>query len=145
MGRIGATAAVAALVAAAQPSPDLVTIKTRLLQQWIDVIATNVTGADSDMDTWLPLITPQGTFADINYTAGLPTGWGGYNHCLRMAEMGSTYWTNTSKYYQSQSLLKGVSAVFASFWLVERPQDAANWCVGVFGRAGGGDTRAKIV
>ncbi len=104
---------------------DLATIKERLLNSFITTV--NVSGADADVTAYLPLITPEGTFSDLNYTPGLPTGWGGYTHAQRLEEMGGVYFSNTSTWYRSPQLLAGIKSAFLTFWLGTMPQDPANW------------------
>jgi len=78
----------------------------------------------------LPLIAAPGQFSDLNYTAGRPTGWGGYDHCLRFAEMASALFTPASAFYGAPALraalLDAHAGVFA--WMLSaQPANAANW------------------
>lgn len=109
----------------AQGNNDLAIVKQRLLAS--TVITYNVSGADMDIASYLPLITPLGTFSDLNYTPGSATGWGGFTHCSRAEEMGNTYLTPNSTYYQSPTLLKAIQSVFIDYFLTVMPTDPANW------------------
>jgi hypothetical protein len=73
--------------------PDMATVKSRLLASYIAVASTNVSGMDSLIAQYLPLLVPPGVFSDLNYTAGDSSGWGGYAHCTRMAQLGTAYVT----------------------------------------------------
>jgi hypothetical protein len=106
----------------------MATIESRLLSSY--VVLTNVSGLDADVRGYLPLITAPGIFADLNYTTGKPTGWGGYDHCLRFSEMAAALFTPSSAFYNSAALraalLDAQSGVF-SWFLSAQPQDEANW------------------
>lgn len=123
-----ATATVLGVRAWSPPSSgDLAVLYSRLINSY--VLTVNVTGADEDVTSYLPLITAPGVFADLNYTAQPATGWGGYDHCLRMAEMASALASPTSRYYNSatvRSALLGPTGVF-SWFLLAQPQDLGNW------------------
>ena len=116
------------LRAASAADPDMATIESRLLASY--VVLTNVSGLDADVRGYLPLITAPGIFADLNYTTGKPTGWGGYDHCLRFSEMAAALFTPSSAFYNSAALraalLDAQSGVF-SWFLSAQPQDEANW------------------
>lgn len=122
-----AAAAVATVRANYALSPDMQTVQQRLLQSY--VLTFNVSGADADVAGYLPLLQPPGMFSDLNYTSGSATGWGGYDHCLRMSELGSVFYTNTSRYYQSSAVydaLLGPTGAFTWF-MAAQPQDESNW------------------
>jgi hypothetical protein len=114
--------------AGAAVDPDMSTIETRLIQSY--VTTSNISGMDADVRGYLPLIVPPGIFSDINYTTGMSTGWGGYDHCLRFSEMGSALYTPTSAFYNSAALhtalLDAHTGVF-SWFLSAQPHDDANW------------------
>lgn len=115
-----------AALASAGPA-DMATIKQRLLASY--ALQFNVSGADEDVTGYLPLIEAPGIFSDLNYSEPIATGWGGYTHCERMAEMGQVYVTNSSKWYgsaQVKNALLGSTGVFRWF-LLEQPQDTGNW------------------
>ena len=82
-------AALLALCAAAARGQggDLPTLHDRLLASY--VIAENVTGADADVALFEALLTPAGTFRDLNYTADPKAAYAPWTHMLRAAEMGS--------------------------------------------------------
>ena len=103
--------------------------KIRAALQLSYTITVNLTGADADADSYLPLVVAPGIFSDLNYTAGQATGWGGYTHCVRMAELGSLLATNASRHHNSpavRSALLGAQGVFTWF-LAAQPQDPQNW------------------
>ena len=106
---------------------DMNTVRARLQQSY--AVGSNVTGADADVDAILPLIVAPGIFSDLNYTIGSATGWGGYDHCERMASLGAILVTNSSRHFDSpavRSALLGASGVFT--WFLEaQPLNPANW------------------
>jgi hypothetical protein len=108
--------------------PDMATIEARLLASYIT--QSNVSGMDADVRLFLPLIVPPGQFSDLNYTVGHSTGWGGYDHCIRFAEMASALYTPASAFYNSAALraalLDADKGVF-SWFLSAQPHDDANW------------------
>jgi hypothetical protein len=112
----------------ASADPDMATVEARLLASY--VVISNVSGLDADVETFLPLIVPPGQFSDLDYTVGRPTGWGGYDHCLRFAEMASALYTPASAFFGSAALrtalLDADKGVFAWF-LWAQPIDNANW------------------
>ena len=118
----------ASLLRGASADPDMATVEARLLASY--VAHSNVSGIDADIRSFLPLIVPPGQFSDLNYTVGRPTGWGGYDHCLRFAEMATALFTPASAFYNSAALraalLDGNTGVFAWF-LSAQPHDDANW------------------
>ena len=112
----------------ASADPDMMTIEARLLASYVQ--QSNVSGMDADVKAFLPLIVAPGIFSDLDYTVGEPTGWGGYDHCLRFAEMASALYTPASAYFNSAALraalLDANKGVFAWF-LSAQPHDDANW------------------
>lgn len=122
MARMQCFAVLAAAVAA--QTPDMQVVRQRLLQQF--QIQMNFTAADEDIDSFLPLIEAPGIFNDLNYTPGVPTGWGGYAHCTRMEEMVAVYLTPNCSHFKNATLLAAIWDVFG-FWLRAQPQDPANW------------------
>lgn len=123
-----ALAAGSLLRGAAVDDPDLATVEARLLASYVQ--QSNVSGMDADVQSFLPLIIPPGQFSDLDYTAGRPTGWGGYEHCLRFSEMSAALFTPASAHFNSAALraalLDARTGVFAWF-LSAQPQDVANW------------------
>jgi hypothetical protein len=111
----------------APPDPDMATVEARLLASY--VVASNVSGVDADIKSFLPLIVPPGQFSDLDYTVGQPTGWGGYDHCLRFAEMASALYTPASAYFDSAALraalLDADKGVFAWFLSAQPHDDGA--------------------
>ena len=91
-----------AAVAPGGGDPDLATIEARLRASYITT--GNVSGLDADVRSFLPLIAPPGQFTDLNYTTGKPTGWGGYDHCLRFSEMASALFSPASAFFNSAAL-----------------------------------------
>ena len=108
--------------------PDMAAVEARLLASYVP--QSNVSGVDADVKSFLPLIVAPGQFSDLNYTVGRPTGWGGYDHCLRFAEMSSALFTPASTFFNSAALraalLDAGKGVFAWF-LAAQPHDDANW------------------
>jgi hypothetical protein len=117
-----------AAVAPGGGDPDLATIEARLLASYITT--GNVSGLDADVRSFLPLIAPPGQFTDLNYTTGKPTGWGGYDHCLRFSEMASALFSPASAFFNSAALRSALldprAGVF-SWFLSAQPHDDANW------------------
>lgn len=117
----------AAFLRPAAADPDMATIEARLLASY--VAQSNVSGMDADVKSFVALIIPPGQFSDLDYTVGQPTGWGGYDHCLRFAEMASALFTPASAFYNSAALraalLDADKGVFAWF-LSAQPHDDAN-------------------
>jgi hypothetical protein len=115
------------LLTSSLEDPDMNTLNARLLSSYI--VTFNVTGLDTDIDTFLPLVVSPGIFSDLNYTPGEATGWGGYEHCTRMASFGSAFVTNTSKYFNSQTVYEALLGKIGTFtwFMIEQPQDTANW------------------
>jgi hypothetical protein len=109
-------------------NPDMATIEARLLASYVAL--SNISGMDADIKSYLPLIVPPGQFSDLDYTVGKPTGWGGFDHCVRFAEMSSALFTPASAYFNSAALraalLDANTGVFAWF-LSAQPHDDANW------------------
>ena len=109
--------------------------KVRAALQQSYVVTVNVSGADADVSSWLPLVSAPGIFSDLNYTAGAATGWGGYDHCTRMATMGAILVSNSSSHYNSPAVrdaLLGAHGVFTWF-LAAQPQNSFNWWYGMIG------------
>ena len=123
-----ADAAPAAPAATTSDPNDMATILHRLLNSYITT--TNVSGLDADVRGLLPLIAPPGQFSDLNYATGAPTGWGGYDHCLRFSAMASALFSPASAFFNSTALraalLDARAGVFAWF-LSAQPHDDANW------------------
>ena len=106
---------------------DMSRVRAALQQSY--VVSVNISGADADVSAWLPLVTAPGIFSDLNYTAGAATGWGGYDHCTRMAALGAILVSNSSRHYNSPAVrdaLLGAQGVFTWF-LAAQPQDSNNW------------------
>lgn len=108
----------------AQGPSDLATLRANLLASY--VLDTNFSGADADIATWLPLILPNGTFSDLNYTYAPNAAFDPWTHALRMQEMGSVYVTPNCSHFQNPVLGRGINATFG-FWLWAQPT-SQNWC-----------------
>lgn len=128
-----ATALISCAAAAAlgQGPNDLSTLKAHLLQSYL--ISYNISGADADMAAWLPLILPNGTFSDLNYTYDPNGPFQPWTHALRMQEMGSVFMTPNCSYFQSPVLARAINATF-SFWLWAQPT-SKNWWFQAIGDA----------
>lgn len=134
MARIALIAVLIFRTVNCQNPQDLVLLKSHLLASY--QITSNFSGADTDVASWLPLIQPNGTFSDLNYTYDPNAAFQPWTHALRMQEMGSVYETPNCSYYHSPSLGQGINATFG-FWLRDQPTSINWWFQAI------GDVRAR--